>query len=126
MQRADSDRVLVTGVGAVTPLGVGARTLHERWSAGACGVREGEAPCADFEPTDFLTAKAARRADRFTQLALAACALWGVVVERIAVRPFVARGSNSWLIATVALGICGWWMSADPKTQTLWSAIKGA
>ncbi|HUZ34559.1 MAG TPA: branched-chain amino acid ABC transporter permease [Xanthobacteraceae bacterium] len=38
-------------------------------------------------------------------LALAGCALWGAVVERIAVRPFVARGSNSWLIATVALGI---------------------
>jgi branched-chain amino acid transport system permease protein len=38
-------------------------------------------------------------------LALAACALWGVVVERVAVRPFVSRGSNSWLIATVALGI---------------------
>src|SRR6516165_8309961 len=38
-------------------------------------------------------------------LALAGCALWGVVVERVAVRPFVARGSNSWLIATVALGI---------------------
>ena len=27
------------------------------------------------------------------------------MVERVAVRPFVARGSNSWLIATVALGI---------------------
>src|SRR5215472_10664120 len=38
-------------------------------------------------------------------LALLGCALWGVTVERIAVRPFVARGSNSWLIATVALGI---------------------
>jgi branched-chain amino acid transport system permease protein len=38
-------------------------------------------------------------------LALAACALWGVVVERVAVRPFVVRHSNSWLIATVALGI---------------------
>lgn len=38
-------------------------------------------------------------------LALTGCALWGVIVERIAVRPFVARGSNSWLIATVALGI---------------------
>src|SRR3954471_21366828 len=37
-------------------------------------------------------------------LALAGCALWGIVVERIAVRPFVERGSNSWLIATVALG----------------------
>ena len=74
MERAASDQVVVTGVGAVTPLGVGARTLHERWSAGACGIRDGEAPCADFDPSDFLTAKAARRADRFTQLALAACA----------------------------------------------------
>jgi branched-chain amino acid transport system permease protein len=38
-------------------------------------------------------------------MALAACALWGVIVERVAVRPFVERGSNSWLMATVALGI---------------------
>src|ERR1035438_1248581 len=41
------DAVLVTGVGAVTPLGVGARALHERWVAGECGVRDGEAPCSD-------------------------------------------------------------------------------
>jgi branched-chain amino acid transport system permease protein len=38
-------------------------------------------------------------------VALLACALWGLIVERIAVRPFVARGANSWLMATVALGI---------------------
>jgi branched-chain amino acid transport system permease protein len=38
-------------------------------------------------------------------LALALCAVWGIVVERIAVRPFLARGSNAWLMATVALGI---------------------
>jgi 3-oxoacyl-[acyl-carrier-protein] synthase II len=56
----------------VTPLGVGARTLHERWTAGVCGVRDGEAPCADFEATDFLSRKEARRADRCTQLAIAA------------------------------------------------------
>jgi branched-chain amino acid transport system permease protein len=37
--------------------------------------------------------------------ALVACAAWGLIVERIAVRPFVARGTNSWLMATVALGI---------------------
>ncbi|MGD0026473.1 MAG: ABC transporter permease [Xanthobacteraceae bacterium] len=30
------------------------------------------------------------------------------------------------ITAILALGICGWWMAADPKTQTLWSAIKGA
>ncbi|HEV3047507.1 MAG TPA: beta-ketoacyl-ACP synthase II [Solirubrobacteraceae bacterium] len=65
--------IVITGVGAVTPLGVGARTLHERWCAGACGIEHGEAACSDFEPRDFLSAKEARRADRFTQLAIAAC-----------------------------------------------------
>jgi len=38
-------------------------------------------------------------------LALALCAVWGVFVERVAVRPFARRGSESWLMATVALGI---------------------
>ena len=38
-------------------------------------------------------------------MALIVCAAWGVFVERVAVRPFVRRGSNSWLMATVALGI---------------------
>ncbi len=38
-------------------------------------------------------------------LALLSCFAWGLIVERIAVRPFVKRGSNAWLMATVALGI---------------------
>ena len=37
--------------------------------------------------------------------ALVLCALWSVAVERIAVRPFVLRRSDAWLMATVALGI---------------------
>lgn len=37
--------------------------------------------------------------------ALVICALFGVVVERILVRPFEAKGSNAWLMATVAAGI---------------------
>ena len=37
--------------------------------------------------------------------ALALCALYGLVVERLAVRPFASRGSNAWLMSTVALGI---------------------
>jgi 3-oxoacyl-[acyl-carrier-protein] synthase II len=73
MNGLDGQRIVVTGVGAVSPLGVGARTLHERWSAGACGVVDGEAPCADFDPLQLLSAKQARRADRFTQLAIVAC-----------------------------------------------------
>lgn len=38
-------------------------------------------------------------------LALALCALYGMLVEVVAVRPFVRRGSSAWLMATVALGI---------------------
>jgi len=38
-------------------------------------------------------------------LALGLCALYGLLVEFLAVRPFASRGSNAWLIATVALGI---------------------
>jgi 3-oxoacyl-[acyl-carrier-protein] synthase II len=74
---SDSERaeaIVVTGVGAVTPLGVGARTLHERWCAGECGIADGEGACVDFDPKDFLSGKQVRRADRFTQLAIAACA----------------------------------------------------
>ena len=38
-------------------------------------------------------------------LALALCAIYGVIVELLAVRPFASRGSSAWLMATVALGI---------------------
>jgi branched-chain amino acid transport system permease protein len=38
-------------------------------------------------------------------LSLALCAVWGAVVERIAVHPFARRKSEAWLMATVALGL---------------------
>ncbi len=37
--------------------------------------------------------------------ALILCALFGLLVERTLVRPFAERGSNAWLMATVAGGI---------------------
>ena len=38
-------------------------------------------------------------------MALTLCALFGLAVERTLVRPFAERGSNGWLMATVAGGI---------------------
>ena len=38
-------------------------------------------------------------------LALLLCAVYGLAVEVLAVRPFASRGSNAWLMSTVALGI---------------------
>lgn len=38
-------------------------------------------------------------------MALTGCALFGILIERTLVRPFAARGSNAWLMATVAGGI---------------------
>ena len=64
--------IAVTGLGAVTPLGVGARTLHERWIAGNSGIEDGEGKCSEFDPTEHLSVKEARRSDRFTQFALVA------------------------------------------------------
>jgi 3-oxoacyl-[acyl-carrier-protein] synthase II len=66
------NEVVVTGVGAVTPLGVGAAKLHERWAAGVCGIKDGEGRCDELVVTDHFSVKEARRADRFSQLVLVA------------------------------------------------------
>jgi 3-oxoacyl-[acyl-carrier-protein] synthase II len=63
---------VITGLGAVTPLGVGAESLYSRWAAGECGILEGAGACTDFEPSEILTVKEIRRLDRFSQLALVA------------------------------------------------------
>ena len=71
---ADPRRVVITGVGAITPLGNGARTLLARWCAGEVGIEDGVGRCADFDPVAAMSLKEARRTDRFTQLAVAAAA----------------------------------------------------
>lgn len=77
-------RVVVTGLGIVSPLGLGVETTWESLLAGRSGVdyissfdpepfeTKIAAEVKDFEPTDFLEKKEARRMDRFVQFAAVA------------------------------------------------------
>src|SRR3989442_10105649 len=74
-------RVVVTGVGAVTPIGTGADGLWVGLAARRSAVRvltrfdptpfrsRIAAEIPDFRPQDHLDAKRAKRLDRFSQLA---------------------------------------------------------
>jgi 3-oxoacyl-[acyl-carrier-protein] synthase II len=65
-------RIVVTGYGAVSPLGVGADTLIGRWCEGDSGIADGLGTCVDFDPADFLKKKEIRRFDRVSQFAIVA------------------------------------------------------
>ena len=42
-------RAVITGLGAVSPLGVGADALINRWSAGETGIIDGDASCREHD-----------------------------------------------------------------------------
>lgn len=77
-------RVVVTGLGVISPVGLNVPTMWQNLVAGRSGIGPithfdtsdfavriaGEA--RGFDPTDYMSAKEARRADRFAQFAIAA------------------------------------------------------
>ncbi|MBR0089874.1 MAG: beta-ketoacyl-[Clostridia bacterium] len=77
-------RVVITGMGAVTPLGNDVKSFWEGIKSGKNGVSrvtqfdasdlktQIAAEVKDFEPTDYIDKKEARKMDRFTQLAMVA------------------------------------------------------
>src|SRR2546428_11603718 len=83
MRDGKGRRVVVTGLGMITPLGA---TVEKTWEGIVAG-RSGIGPITrfdttglettiagevrDFEPTDYMDRKEIRRADRFAQLAVA-------------------------------------------------------
>jgi 3-oxoacyl-[acyl-carrier-protein] synthase II len=84
MKNKSTHRVVVTGMGAITPLGKSVPEFWEGMIAGRSGVRLATrydiaefpyviaAEVPDFEPREYMDAKAARRMARFAQFAVAA------------------------------------------------------
>ncbi|UCB43052.1 MAG: beta-ketoacyl-ACP synthase II [Dehalococcoidales bacterium] len=89
------NRVVITGLGAITPLGLDVETTWEGLIAGKSGIdyitqfdAEGfetriAGEVKGFEPADYIGRKEARRMDRFSQLAVVAAmqAVQGAKVE---------------------------------------------
>ncbi len=82
-------RVVVTGMGAITPLGTGTERLWEGVRSGRCGIGPitrfdaSAYPCRiaaevkEFDPERWLPRKEARRMDRFAQFAVAGALMAG-------------------------------------------------
>ncbi|MBQ2614503.1 MAG: beta-ketoacyl-ACP synthase II [Clostridia bacterium] len=80
-------RVVITGVGAVTPIGIGKEEMWKNIKAGICGIDKitrfdvSEYPCQiaaevkDFAPENFMDKKEAKRMDLFVQYAVAGAKL---------------------------------------------------
>lgn len=82
----DRRRVVITGLGAMTPIGLGAAESWENAKAGRCGIgpitlydaSQMKAKLAgevkNFVPEDYVEKREVRKLDRYAQLALAAAA----------------------------------------------------
>nr|HRC75670.1 beta-ketoacyl synthase N-terminal-like domain-containing protein [Kouleothrix sp.] len=112
--RDEDSRVVVTGMGVLTPLGIGLSAFWSGLAAGRSGVgpitlcNPGDSPSRiaaevpGFEPRDYLEAKEARRISRASQFAVAAARMAladsGLAVSddnRREIGALIANGSSS-------------------------------
>lgn len=102
------NRVVVTGLGAVTPIGNDVKTMWENAINGKSGidimtrVNPDDFPVKvagevkDFDPTQFIDRKEARKMDRFTQYAVAS-ALMAVEDANLKITPENADRIGVWI-----------------------------
>jgi 3-oxoacyl-[acyl-carrier-protein] synthase II len=64
--------IAITGRGVVSSIGEGADAFVDALLERRSGIVDGMAPCSEFDPESAMSAKIARRSDRYTQLAVAA------------------------------------------------------
>ena len=86
-ERPPEERIVITGIGPVTPIGVGVDAFWTSLTQGRSGARrvpdlvdaglkvQIAADIPDFEPSEYMEPKSARRMARFAQLAVAASRL---------------------------------------------------
>ncbi|HWP57274.1 MAG TPA: beta-ketoacyl-[acyl-carrier-protein] synthase family protein [Candidatus Acidoferrales bacterium] len=85
--RTNRRRVVITGLGVVSAIGIGKQAFWESLALGKSGIRkistfdvstyrcQVAGQITNFDPLDFMSAQLARRIDRFAQLGLAAASL---------------------------------------------------
>ncbi|MBA7681726.1 3-oxoacyl-[acyl-carrier-protein] synthase 2 [subsurface metagenome] len=108
-----NNRVVVTGIGILSPIGLDVSTTWEGIIAGKSGIDyitlfdsesfdtkiAGEVK--GFEPTDYINRKDARRMDRFAQLAVAASRQ---AVEQARLQPELSNGYDVGVIVGSGIG----------------------
>lgn len=104
----EKKRVVVTGVGAVTPLGLNVDSTWEKAINGESGIglltrvnaeefpMKVAAEVKDFEPSEFMDKKEARKMDRFTQFAVAA-SLMALKDAKLEITEEIANRVGVWI-----------------------------
>lgn len=118
-------RVVVTGIGAITPIGNNSKAFWENIKKGVCGVDtitrfdteafkcKIAAEVKDFDPADYIDKKEARRMDMYTQFALVAAS------EAVSNSGLDMEKEDAWRVGVITgSGVGGIETTAD-QTQEL-------